>query len=164
MRAVLFGACLAAVASAAIAVDLPQQRIVPGGVATIALFIVGGMWGYFFWAFIAVLVLWAILLVRLAIKRVGVSYKLTNKMFYHRRGVLTRTVDRIEAIDIDDVTWKQGLFERMVNVGSVKITSSDRTHALLWADGIANVEDVARLIDDARRAERLRRAVSVEAV
>jgi murein DD-endopeptidase MepM/ murein hydrolase activator NlpD len=37
MRAVLFGACLAAVASAAIAVDLPQQRIVPGGVATIAL-------------------------------------------------------------------------------------------------------------------------------
>jgi hypothetical protein len=78
-------------------------------------------------------------------------------MFYHRRGILTRTTDRIEAIDIDDITWKQGLVERLTGVGTVKIASRDRTNPSFDVIGIENVEQVAQLIDKARRAERLRR-------
>ena len=103
------------------------------------------------------LVLWLIVLSQFANRRLGVHYKLTNQMFYHQKGVLTRTTDRIEAIDIDDVTWSQGLVERTVNVGTVEILSRDRTNPKFWLRGIENVEQVAQMIDKARRAERLRR-------
>ncbi len=103
------------------------------------------------------LVLWLIVLAQFANRRLGVHYKLTNQMFYHQKGVLMRTTDRIEAIDIDDVTWSQGLIERMVNVGTVEILSRDRTNPKFWLRGIENVQQVAQMIDKARRAERLRR-------
>jgi membrane protein YdbS with pleckstrin-like domain len=106
---------------------------------------------------------WLFAIGRYATRRLGVHYKMTNQMFYHRKGILTRTIDRIEAIDIDDVTWQQGFVERMVGVGSIKISSRDRTDPVFWLYGIEDVENVARLIDKARRAERLRRGfLSVE--
>ena len=123
------------------------------------------LWGAAAAAMFAVLVgLWLLILGRLAAKRLGIHYRLTNQMFYHRRGLLTRVTNRVEAIDIDDVTFEQGPFDRMVNVGRIKITSSDRTDPVLIVDGVEHVEDVAHLIDKARRAERLRRGVSVESV
>lgn len=112
----------------------------------------------------AIVVLWIAAFVRLVVQRLGVSYKLTNQMFYHRKGVLTRTTDRIELIEIHDVTWRQGLVERMVNVGTIIITSSDRTHHLLLLPGIDNVEEVARQIDKARRGEQVRRGRRIESI
>jgi len=112
----------------------------------------------------AILVLWFSVLMRLAVKRLGISYKLTNQMFYHQKGVFTRVTNRVEAIDIDDVAYEQGLFDRMVNVGRIKITSSDKTDPELWVEGIENVQEVAQKIDKARRAERIRRGVSVESI
>jgi membrane protein YdbS with pleckstrin-like domain len=111
-----------------------------------------------------IVLLWLAVALRLAERRLGVHYKLTNQMFYHQRGVLTRVTSRVEAIDIDDVTYEQGLLERMVNVGRIKITSSDRTDPELWVVGVEDVQDVAQKIDKARRAERMRRGMSVEQV
>ena len=67
-------------------------------------------------------------------------------------------------IDIDDVTYYQGLVERMLNVGSIKLESSDRTHPELWLRGIDNVGEVADLFDDLRRKERRRRGVHIESI
>jgi membrane protein YdbS with pleckstrin-like domain len=91
-------------------------------------------------------------------------YALTNKRFLHESGLLRRTTDRIEVIDIDDVSFVQGPIERMVGVGSIKITSSDRSHPELVLSGIDDVRRVADLIDNTRRAERERRGVFVESV
>jgi uncharacterized membrane protein YdbT with pleckstrin-like domain len=108
-------------------------------------------------------VLWPVVFATLAQRRLGIHYKMTNQMFYHRRGIITRTTDRIEAIDIDDITWTQGVFDRMVGVGDVLITSRDRTNPHFTLRGIEDVERIAQLIDKARRAERLRRGfLSVE--
>lgn len=109
-------------------------------------------------------VLWIALGARLAAKRLGIHYRLSNQMFYHRRGVLNRVTNRVEAIDIDDISYEQGMFDRMVDVGKIKITSSDRTDPVLWVEGVEHVQQVAELIDKARRAERIRRGVSVESV
>jgi uncharacterized membrane protein YdbT with pleckstrin-like domain len=111
-----------------------------------------------------IVLLWLILGARLAIRRLSIHYKLTNQMFYHQEGLLRRVTNRIEAIDIDDVTYEQGIVERMVNVGSIKITSSDRTDPELWLVGIDDVQNVASQIDKARRAERVRRGLSIEAI
>ncbi|HEV3137825.1 MAG TPA: PH domain-containing protein, partial [Pirellulales bacterium] len=115
-------------------------------------------------ALVVVVAVWLAALGLVARKRLGIRYKLTNQMFYHQRGILTRTTDRIEVIDIDDITYTQGLFERLVNVGRIEVLSSDRTNPKFCVEGVENVEEVAKTMDRARRAERIRRGVSVDSL
>lgn len=98
------------------------------------------------------------------VRRFGVHYELTSQRFIHQTGILTRDTDRIEVIDIDDVSFTQGPVQRMFGVGRITITSSDRSHPLLHMIGIADVKSVAGLIDDVRRKERRRRSLHIEAI
>ncbi len=124
--------------------------------------IVGGI---FFWPVLfAIPVLWVAQLIRVWWIKMGVSYELTTRRFMHEHGVIKRTTDRIEVIDIDDVTVEQGILDRMFNVGTIKITSSDRTHPELRIPGIKDVKKVALMIDDARQVQRDRRGVYIESV
>jgi membrane protein YdbS with pleckstrin-like domain len=97
-------------------------------------------------------------------RRLGVHYQLTNQRFVHERGIVTRRTDRIEVIDIDDVTCTQGPIERLFGIGSIVLSGSDRTHPTLSMIGIADCRDVATLIDDTRRQERRRRSLHIEAI
>lgn len=108
--------------------------------------------------------LWLYSLATLAYRRLRVRYRLTNQRFFHEVGLLSRTINRIEVIDMDDITYRQGLVERMLGVGSIMISSSDRTHPEMWLYGIDEVSKVAALVDDARRKERLRRGMFIESV
>lgn len=113
---------------------------------------------------IAVLLVWGGLLLTLTYRRLGVKYRLTNHRLFHEKGILRRVTDRIEIIDIDDVTFEQGLVERMLGVGTIHVSSSDRTSPELLMPGIDNVKEVADTIDNARREERRRRGVFIESV
>lgn len=97
-------------------------------------------------------------------RRLSVYYELTNQRFVHKSGILNRKTNRIEVIDMDDVSYQQGIVERMLGTGSIRIQSSDTSHPKITLDGIDNVEHVAQLIDDARRKERVRRGLHIEAV
>ena len=70
----------------------------------------------------------------------------------------------IEVIDIDDVTYTQGVVQRIVGVGTIKISSTDRTHPELALLGIDDVERIADMIDDVRRQERRRRGLHIESI
>ncbi len=113
---------------------------------------------------IILLVIWAIAGTVYAARRLGVHYELTSQRFIHQSGILTRHTDRIEVIDIDDVSYQQGPVERILGVGSILITSSDRSHPELQMRGIADVKSVAGLIDDIRRTERRRRSLHIESI
>lgn len=115
--------------------------------------------------FIGVIVLiWFALIIVLVYRKMSIHYDVTSHRFNHQSGILTRTSDRIEMIDIDDVTFTQGIVERMFNVGTIKLSSSDRTHPVLQLIGISDVKRVADLIDDARRKERRKRGVHIESI
>lgn len=108
----------------------------------------------------ACLLLWWCVVIALYIyRRLGVHYELTTQRIIHQVGVLTRQTDRIEVIDIDDVSYKQGVVQRMLGVGTIQLTGSDRTHPELIMCGIDQVPEVASLIDDVRREERRRRSL-----
>jgi hypothetical protein len=49
-------------------------------------------------------------------------------------------------------------------VGTIHISSSDRTHPELLLLGIDDVKRVADLIDDVRRKERRQRGLHIEAI
>ncbi len=117
------------------------------------------------WILAGVLMLvWLGPLAVLAWRKLSVSFLLTTTRLVHQRGVLTRYTQRLELIDIDDVSYRQGLIERILGVGTIVIHSSDCTDPVLTMRGIDQVPTVASTIDDARRAERSRRGLYVESI
>jgi membrane protein YdbS with pleckstrin-like domain len=136
-----------------------------GAVVTIGLFVASIMYPDATYVLIGVmLVLWLVLFLVLAYRKLSIHYQITSQRFNHQSGILTRTSDRIEMIDIDDVTFTQGIIERILNVGTIKLSSSDRTHPVILLQGISDVKRIADLIDDARRRERRKRGVHIESI
>jgi uncharacterized membrane protein YdbT with pleckstrin-like domain len=108
--------------------------------------------------------LWIFMGAAFAFKKLSVHYELTTQRFIHKSGILKRVSDRIEVIDIDDVTYEQGLVQRLLGVGTIRIASSDRTHPELVLSGIDGVQEVANTIDDVRRKERRKRGLHIESI
>ena len=141
---------------------------VGAGAFTVAAVVVGAMaefdgqkWAIALGIVVAV---WLVLFLRLLYLQYTVHYSLTTQRFVHERGLLWRQVDRIETIDIDDVTVSQGPIERMLGVGTVRVMSSDKTSPQFQLVGIEDVRRVATIIDEARRNERRKRGLHIESV
>lgn len=96
--------------------------------------------------------------------RFGMSYELTSQRLIHKVGLLSQTTNRIEVIDIDDVSTYQTFIERLLGVGSIKILSSDTSDPMLVIRGIDDAKRIATMIDNVRRDERRRRGMYIETV
>jgi len=138
-----------------------------GGLGSIAIlvlgFSIGSPTGWMLLAIAAVL-MWLAIAGYLAYRKLNIRYELNDRRFIHRSGILRRREDRIETIDMDDVSVEQGLLERMVGVGTITILSSDASDPKLVMKGIANAKEVAQQIDHIRRKERRRRGLHIESV
>ena len=111
------------------------------------------------------------LLLSLVYQRLSVHYRLTTHRLVIQRGILSKTDDRILLVDIDDITVRQGLIDRMLAIGTVVLHTSDETsrenspdpdtpnRGIVTLHGIEDPRHVGDIIDDARRAERTRRGV-----
>lgn len=106
-----------------------------------------------------ILVLWIVVIAIYLYRRLGMHYELTTQRFIHQSGVLVRRTDRIEVIDIEDISYTQGIVQRMLGVGTIRISGRDQSHPELDICGIDKVPEVASLIDDVRRDERRRRSL-----
>lgn len=115
-------------------------------------------------ATLVILVAWCLPLLRLAYRKLSIRYRVTSHRLFHEEGILWRTTNRVELIDVDDVTVKQSIFGRIMNVGTVRLESSDRTDPELYLLGIEDPMEVAEKIDTARRRERTRRGIHIEAI
>jgi membrane protein YdbS with pleckstrin-like domain len=148
----------------------PQTMVGPYVLA--GLVAVGSIVGAVFfpdWTTILVLLaanalLWLAVYLRYLYVRLGVRYRLTTQRFIHESGILRRTTDRIEVIDMDDITFEQGPIERLLGIGTIKVTSSDRTHPEIVLRGIDDVKRIATTMDEVRREERRRRGLHIESV
>ncbi len=135
------------------------------GIASIALIVASVLFSNYILVFLPLLgLIWLCIACLLAYRKLSVRYRLTNQRFIHKVGILRQVTDRIEVIDIDDVTFEQGLVQRLVGVGTIRVTSSDSTHPELLLRGINDVKRIADLIDDVRRQERRSRGLHIEAI
>ena len=112
----------------------------------------------------ALVALWGLPLLQLGYDKLVSHYRLTTQRLTHRHGILQQQIRRLELIDVDDVTVRQSILQRLVNSGTIELQSSDVTDPLLVMHGIAGVREVSLMIDDARRAERQRRGLYIESV
>ena len=138
------------------------------GVLTLAVLIGGAVVGMSgtAWSIAIGLVLlgWLALVGLLFYRQLSIHYFLTTQRLLHEHGLLWREMDRIEAIDIDDVSYMQGPVQRMFGIGRIRITSSDATTPEFDILGIDDVRNVAAMIDEVRRQERRRRGIHIESV
>jgi membrane protein YdbS with pleckstrin-like domain len=113
------------------------------------------------WIAAAVIVplVWVIPALRYLAFRLGVEYKLTTQRFMHKQGLLGRSSNQILLVDIDDVSYRQRVLERIFNIGTITLISNDTTDPKLNLLPIDDVQRVADLIDEARREERRKRAI-----
>ena len=145
---------LAAVTLAVIAamIVLPILKIMPPIETNVWWIVLGALLGT-----------WVLGVATFLYRRLSVHYELTTQRFIHSRGILVRTVDRIDVIDIDDVSYVQGLIQRTLGVGKIQLQSKDRSHPSLLLAGIDQVERVSGMIDDVRRKERRKRSLHIDA-
>lgn len=138
------------------------------GLVSIALVVLALWWSWGRTGWLTVLVLlvllWGYQLGAYFIRRFGHGYRLTPQTFFHERGILVKSTSPIEIIRIDDIALKQTLLERLMGVGTIRILSNDTTDPLLVMKGIPDVGKAFQTIDQARRAERRRRALRVDTV
>ncbi|MBX3423993.1 MAG: PH domain-containing protein [Pirellulaceae bacterium] len=106
-----------------------------------------------------ILLLWGSVLVTYMYRRLGVQYELTTQRLIHREGVFMQRTDRLEVIDIEDVSYTQTIIERLLGVGTIRLSGRDQSHPQLALRGIDKVPEVASLIDDIRREERRKRSL-----
>ena len=141
---------------------------VTSGLISLVLLVIGILWvrEALWWLVLVVAMIlpWVYSFAVLGYRRMSVHYLLSTQRFIHESGILRRVNNRIEVLDMDDITFEQGLLERFSGVGTIRIMSHDRSDPELELRGIENVQEVARRIDDARLAERRRRGLHVEQI
>lgn len=116
-------------------------------------------------------VLFALLALYATYKRMSLRFQLTSHRFVIQRGILGRSDNRVLLVDIDDINVRQSWIERLLNVGTITLHTSDETtkeespdpesknRGVIILEGIEDPRGVADLIDESRRAERTRRGV-----
>ncbi len=108
-------------------------------------------------------VFWVSMLVFYWYRRVSVHYKLTKLRLFIERGIIFKNVDRIDIMNLDKTDFTQGPFERIFKVGNLVIESEHAAVPKIVLRGIANLREVADIIDKARLEERYRRGVDIGA-
>lgn len=140
---------------------------IASGLIGLGLIIVATVWlhGHPFWFWLFFLLAFCPGLYSLSVliyRKMSVHYLLTNQRFIHESGFLRRVTNRIEVLDMDDISFEQGLVERLMGVGAIRIHSSDISHPELILRGIENVAEISNLIDNTRRTERRKRGLHIE--
>jgi len=123
-------------------------------------------WELFVWITGAPVVLfWLMLGWQVLRARFGHFYELTNRRLFVDSGFFRRRRDQIELLRVQDVYVKhQGLFYRLLNVGTVVIESSKERLPVHYLTGVNDPNSLMDLIWHHARKERDLRSVKVDEV
>jgi membrane protein YdbS with pleckstrin-like domain len=115
------------------------------GLVLIGLPILASVFDWTWWSWwmtlISVLVALIVVVVPWLLIR-ATRYRVTNYRIDFERGILTKRIDTLELWHVDDIRFEQGLVDRMMNVGSITITSDDKSTPRLELHGIPNPRQI----------------------
>jgi uncharacterized membrane protein YdbT with pleckstrin-like domain len=91
------------------------------------------------------------------LKRISTRYSITDRRLRIQRGIVARNVEEARLERVQNVNVKQGVLERMLQVGTVDFdTASNREDDTFQFRGIAQPEEITRLVDQAHEANQAR--------
>lgn len=107
------------------------------------------------WATVGVLFVSAILFLTKAVLHIlGRRYRLTTQRLFIESGIFNKTIDQTELIRVDDVRVYKSLFDRVFNLGTISLISTDVTNKELTIEGVNGAEAVAESVRSHMRAQR----------
>ncbi len=83
------------------------------------------------WGYVAADGVGLVLLAVPWIRMKAISYRISNYRIDLERGLIGRTIDTLELWHIDDVGFRQSIWDRIVGVGNITVRSGDDTTPLL---------------------------------
>jgi uncharacterized membrane protein YdbT with pleckstrin-like domain len=91
------------------------------------------------------------------LKRISTRYSITDRRLRIQRGIIARNVEEARLDRVQNVNVKQGVLERILQVGTVDFdTASNRADDTFQFRGIAQPERITRLVDEAHEADAAR--------
>ncbi|MBU0718274.1 MAG: PH domain-containing protein [Planctomycetes bacterium] len=117
-----------------------------------------------FWVIVGgVFVSGSVILGRVALTVLSRKYRLTTQRLFIECGILSRTIDQTELIRVDDVRIHQTVIDRLFQLGTVYVLSSDTTNQQVELVGIRDVDAVAEAVRNQMRAMR-KKSLFVETI
>lgn len=90
----------------------------------------------------ALCLLWSLL-----VEKISTRYRLTTHRLFKETGILSRHLNEVELIRVDDVAVRQNLIQRIFNVGVITVIApTDQTEPRLELVGIENPIEVKEMI------------------
>ncbi len=86
------------------------------------------------------------------IRRVTTSYTITNRRLHIRRGIISRTIQETKLDRVQNVNYRQGFFQRILQIGDVDFDTAGGGDYDFSFTGVAQPEEVVQRIDAAQQA------------
>jgi len=83
------------------------------------------------------------------VKRIATTYTISNQRLRIRRGIIARNVQETRVDRIQNVNTDQGVFDRMLQVGTVDFDTAGTDDADFAFAGVAQPEKVSRKVEQA---------------
>jgi len=93
--------------------------------------------------------------------KLGLKYWLTTQRIFVERGILSKRIDEIEMMRVDDVSVRQNVVQRMFDVGDVRVMSTDASDADLTIRGVEGPVKVKEMIRE-HTQERRSKVLNIE--
>lgn len=108
------------------------------------------------WVFVAAAVVPVLLILwKSTIEKLSTRYRLTTHRLFVETGILSRELNEIELVRVDDVAVRQNVIQRIFNVGVVTVIAPhDQTEPRLELVGIENPIEVKEMIRNSVRRRR----------
>jgi uncharacterized membrane protein YdbT with pleckstrin-like domain len=86
------------------------------------------------------------------IKRVATSYTITDRRLHIKRGIVSRTIQETRLERVQNVNFRQGVFQRVLQIGDVDFDTAAGDDYNFIFSGVADPADVVHKVDQATHA------------
>ncbi len=85
------------------------------------------------------------------VKRVATTYTITDRRLNIKRGIISRKVQETRLGRVQNVNFQQGVYERLMQIGSVEFTTAGTEESNFVFAGVGQPEEVVQQVDTATR-------------
>ena len=85
------------------------------------------------------------------VKRIATTYTITDRRLNIKRGIVSRKVQETRLGRVQNVNFQQGVYERVMQIGSVEFTTAGTEESNFVFAGVGQPEEVVQQVDSATR-------------
>jgi uncharacterized membrane protein YdbT with pleckstrin-like domain len=103
------------------------------------------------WVVVAVLVVFALVLLVGLIKRIATTYTITSQRLTIRTGILSKELHEARLERVQNVNYQQSVLERMLRVGTVQFDTAGEAGYNFSFAGVSSPHNIVQTVDKAIR-------------